>query len=191
MPIPPNTALLLIDIQQGMDEPYWGRRNNPDAERNIAALLAAWRRTHRPIIHVQHMSVMPGSPLRPGQPGNAFKPEAQPAPGEPVFQKTVNSAFIGTPLESHLRDRKIQDLVIIGLTTDHCVSTTVRMAANLGFKAILVSDGTATHDRTGPDGTKYSADQIHQTELASLHGEFATVKKTDEVLAELGAVGAA
>jgi len=186
MPISKTTALLLIDIQQGLDEPRWGKRNNPDAERNIAALLKAWRETHRPIIHVQHMSVMPGSPLRPGQPGNAFKPEAIPAPGEPIFQKTVNSAFIGTPLEAHLRERQIEDLVIIGLTTDHCISTTVRMAANLGFKAILVSDGTATHDRTGPDGTKYSADQIHKTELASLHGEFATVKKTSEVLAEIG-----
>jgi nicotinamidase-related amidase len=191
MPITPNTALLLIDIQQGLDEPRWGKRNNPEAERNIAALLAAWRKTHRPIIHVQHMSQVPGSPLRPGLPGNAFKPEALPAPGEPVFQKTVNSAFIGTPLESHLREKKIQDLVIIGLTTDHCVSTTARMAANLGFNAIVVSDGTATHDRTGPDGTKYSADQIHKSELASLHGEFATVRRTDEVLAELGAVGAA
>jgi len=186
MPISTTTALLLVDIQQGLDEPRWGKRNNPDAERNIAALLKAWRETHRPIIHVQHMSVTPGSPLRPGQPGNAFKPEALPAPGEPIFQKTVNSAFIGTPLEAHLRERKIQDLVIIGLTTDHCISTTTRMAGNLGFNTILVSDATATHDRTGPDGTKYSADQIHQTELASLHGEFATVKKTAEVLAEMG-----
>jgi nicotinamidase-related amidase len=181
-----NTALLLIDIQRGLDEPRWGKRNNPQAERNIAALLAAWRRTHRPVIHVQHMSREPDSPLRPERPGNAFKEEAVPDPGEPIFQKSVNSAFIGTELEAHLRDRRIGSLVLVGLTTDHCVSTTARMASNLGFETVVVSDGTATFERTGPDGNHHSAEQMHQIGLASLHGEFATVRRTDEVLADVG-----
>lgn len=174
-------------MQQGLDEPRYGERNNPSAEQNIAALLAAWRQTQRPIIHVQHMSTNPDSPLRPDLPGNAFKPEALPQAGEPVFQKTVNSAFIGTALEAHLRAHAIETLVVVGLTTDHCVSTTTRMAANLGFTAILISDGTATFERTGPDGEHHSAEQMHRRELASLHGEFATVRRTDEVLAELKA----
>ncbi len=180
-----NTALLLIDVQQGMDDAYWGARNNPDAERHIVALLTAWRRKKRPVIHVQHMSQTPNSPLRPDQPGNIFKPEAAPRNGEPVFQKTVNSAFIGTPLESHLREHRIDTVVVVGLTTDHCVSTTTRMAANLGFNAIVVSDGTATFERTGPDGEHHSAEQMHRLALASLNGEFATVRRTSEVLAEL------
>lgn len=184
MPLSTNTALLLIDVQQGLDDPRYGERNNPGAERNIAALLAVWRRTHRPVIHVQHMSVEPDSPLRPERPGNAFKPEAIPRPGEPVFQKTVNSAFIGTTLESHLHDRKIDTVVLVGITTDHCVSTTTRMAANLGFTAIVVSDGTATFERTGPDGEHYTAEQMHRLALASLHGEFATVRRTSDILAE-------
>lgn len=187
MTLPANTALLLIDVQQGLDDPRWGERNNPDAERNIAALLAAWRRTHRPVIHVQHMSQQPDSPLRPDRPGNAFKLEALPVPGEPIFPKTVNSAFIGTALEAHLRAQQIDTVVVVGLTTDHCVSSTTRMAANLGFSTIVVSDGTATHDRTGPDGDRHSAEQIHQLALASLHGEFATIRRTSDVLAELDA----
>jgi len=186
MTISSNTALLLIDIQQGLDDAYWGARNNPDAERHIAALLAAWRHAKRPVIHVQHMSQTPNSPLRPQQPGNAFKPEAAPKPGEPVFQKTVNSAFIGTTLEAHLRDHRIDTVVVVGLTTDHCVSTTTRMAANLGFTAIVVSDATATFERTGPDGERHSAEQMHKLALASLHGEFATVRRTSEVLEEFG-----
>jgi nicotinamidase-related amidase len=186
MTLSANTALLLIDIQQGLDEPRLGKRNNPGAERNIAALLRAWRQTHRPVIHVQHMSQEPDSPLRPDRPGNALKPEVLPVAGEPLFQKTVNSAFIGTALEAHLRDRQIDTLVCAGLTTDHCVSTTVRMAANLGFTVILVSDGTATFERTGPDGEHHSAEQMHQLALASLHEEFATVQRTDEVLAAIG-----
>ena len=187
MTISANTALLLIDIQQGLDDAYWGARNNPDAERHIAALLSAWRHKKRPVIHVQHMSQTPNSPLGPHQPGNAFKPETAPQSGEPVFQKKVNSAFIGTSLESHLRDHRIDTVVVVGLTTDHCVSTTTRMAANLGFTAIVVSDATATFERTGPDGEHHSAEQMHRLALASLHGEFATVRRTSEVLAELGA----
>jgi nicotinamidase-related amidase len=186
MTVPNDAALLLIDVQKGFDEPRWGDRNNPDAEGNIAALLSVWRRTGRPVLHVQHMSREADSPLRPGQSGNAFKPEAMPRAGEPVFQKSVNSAFIGTNLESHLRARGIDSLVIVGLTTDHCVSTTARMAANLGFRTMVVSDGTATFGRTGPDGTRYAAEEMHRTGLASLHGEFAAIRRTDEVLAEIG-----
>jgi len=180
-----NTALLLIDVQQGLDHPRWGARNNPDAERNIAALLAAWRQERRPVIHVQHMSREPDSPLRPDRPGNAFKPEAVPQPGEPVFQKTVNSAFIGTTLEAYLRTHRIDTIVVVGITTNHCVSSTVRMAANLGFTVVVVSDGTATFERTGPDGDHHTAEQMHRVALASLHGEFATVRRTSEVLAAL------
>jgi len=187
MTLPADAALLLIDIQQGLDEPRYGVRNNPDFERNVAALLAAWRRSRRPVLHVQHMSVTPGSPLRPGLPGNALKPEALPVPGEPLFPKSVNSAFIGTGLEAHLRAHGIGTVVMIGLTTDHCVSTTARMAANLGFTTVVVSDGTATHGRRGPDGERFSAEQIHRAELASLHGEFATVRTTADLLVDLDA----
>ena len=189
MTLPENAALLLVDVQRGMDDPRWGKRNNPDAERNIASLLAAWRQRRRPVVHVQHMSIEPDSPLRPERPGNAFKPEAVPQPGEPVFQKTVNSAFIGTDLETHLKSRRIDTVVIAGITTDHCVSTTARMAANLGFTAIVVSDGTATFERTGPDGDHHSADEMHRFALASLHGEFATIRRADEVLADIGSSG--
>ena len=178
-------ALLLIDVQLGLDDPAWGRRNNPGAERNMAALLAAWRASGRPVIHVQHMSRRPDSPLRPGLPGNALKPEVAPADGEPLFRKDVNSAFIGTGLEEHLRARGIASLVIVGLTTDHCVSSTARMAANLGFEAVVVSDATATFERVGPEGERLRADEMHRAALASLHGEFATVRRTREVLAGL------
>lgn len=185
MPLP---ALLLIDIQTGLDDPRWGQRNNPEAEQRMLELLGAWRARSAPVIHVQHMSTTPGSPLRPGQPGNAFKPGFAPSPGEPLFQKTVNSAFIGTDLEAHLRRAGIGALVIVGLTTDHCVSTSTRMAGNLGFDAVVVSDATATFERTGPDGAHHPAEDMHRLALASLHGEFARVRTSAEVLADLAAV---
>jgi len=107
---------------------------------------------------------------------------AMPVPGEPLFAKTVNSAFIGTTLERHLREHGIGRLVIVGHTTDHCISTTARMAANLGFAVTVVADATATHERVGPDGAHHAAEVMHQLALASLHGEFAAIRTTAEVL---------
>ena len=177
-----NKALLVIDVQKGFDDPYWGNRNNPHAESNIALLLAAWRRKQLPVIHIQHCSVEPDSPLRPDHPGNEFKEEAQPLTGEQRFTKTVNSAFIGTNLEHYLNEQGITHLVVVGLTTDHCVSTSTRMAGNLGFEVTLVADATATFDRAGPDGVEYTADEIHRIHLASLHNEFCKVQSTERVL---------
>jgi len=181
----PNATLIVIDVQEGFDEPRWGRRNNPQAESNIRTILAAWRKAGMPIIHTQHCSTETDSPLRPGAPGNEIKEIASPLPTEPVLKKNVNSAFIGTDLESRLRTNRVDTVILVGITTDHCVSTTARMAANLGFNTYVISDATATFDRRGPDGKDYSAEEIHAANLASLHKEFATVIDTETLLDRL------
>ena len=180
--LPINAVLVVIDVQSGFDHPKWGTRNNPEAEANVAKLLEIWRQTLRPVIHVRHMSLEPDSPLRPGQPGNEFKALAAPLERERVEEKSVNSAFIGTNLEQHLRENHWNTVVIVGLTTDHCVSTSARMSGNLGFRTYVVSDATATFNRRGSDGEDYLAENVHAYALASLHDEFATVVKTVDVL---------
>lgn len=180
--IPQNTALIIIDVQKGFDEPVWGTRNNPQAEENIAKLLEAWRKNGRPVFHIQHMSLSPTSPLNPAHPGNAIKDALQPQAGESLIQKNVNSAFIGTDLEQQLRRIGCNALVIVGLTTPHCVSTTTRMAGNLGFETCLVADATAAFELIGHDWRKYSAQEIHDVTLATLNGEFATVVETETLL---------
>ena len=180
-----ESALLVIDVQQGMDNPRLGKRNNPDAEKRIADVIAAWRAAGKPVIHVQHDSVEPQSELRPDRPGNAVKPEGKPIEGEPVFRKNVNSAFIGTNLESYLRERGIDSLVMVGLTTEHCVSTSARMAANLGFGVTIVADATAAFEHKGYDGKHYSAEEVHNVELANLNREFATIRESRDVVAEV------
>lgn len=178
-------GLIIIDVQNGFDDPSWGTRNNPRAEDNIKKLLDAWRNADFPVFHVQHLSQEEGSPLAPNTAGCEFKESTRPQPGEMVIQKTVNSAFIGTDLEARLRGKGIETVVIVGLTTNHCVSTTTRMAGNLGFKAFVVADATACFDCKGHDGKHYSADEIHSISLANLHEEFASAVDTVPLLESL------
>jgi nicotinamidase-related amidase len=175
-------TLLLIDVQTGLDSPDLGKRNNPQAEQNIARLLAKWRKKDWPIVHVRHDSIEPQSKLRPDSPGNTIKTEAKPLADEIVFGKSGNSAFIGSGLEQYLREREVDKLVVVGLTTDHCVSTSVRMAENLGFDVTVVVDATATFERTGYNGIHYSAENIHQINLLSLQNEFCKIQSTEELL---------
>jgi nicotinamidase-related amidase len=180
-------ALILVDIQKGFgDINYWGgQRNNPDAERRAGELLELWREHGLPICHIQHCSTILISPLHASNPGNAFQDIVAPRPGEVVFRKQVNSAFIGTDLQAWLVRAGIRKLIIAGLTTDHCISTTARMSGNLGFETFIVADATATFNKTGMDGQHYSAELIHDTALASLSMEFAQVVSSEWITHEI------
>ena len=184
-PLEQDTALIVVDMQKGFDDPSWGARNNPMVELRVASLLQHWRAASAPVLHVHHRSISPQGCFRAGTAGIEPKPQAIPQDGESVYQKSVNSAFIGTTLEADLRQRRIATLVIVGLTTNHCVSTTVRMAGNLGFTTYVVSDATATFDRAGADGRLRSAADVHNAALGDLHIEFAEVVDTGTVMPAL------
>jgi nicotinamidase-related amidase len=161
--LPHNAALLVIDLREGHDVPRGtARRNNPAMEGNIARLVEAWRASGRPVLPVEHTARWPGAPLH-------------------------YSAVVGTNLEGELARRGIGTLVLTGLATDRCVSTTARMAANFGFTTYVVADATATFERLGPGGRRHGADEVQAIALAELNGEFATIVDTASVLAALGA----
>lgn len=177
-----NPVLLLIDVQKTWSDPAWGPRNNESAEDNIAALLHWWRRHDIPRIIVQHHSKSPASRLAMGQPGCALRSEVTPEPGELLLTKSVNSAFIGTNLEDVLIANGWTDVVVVGLTTVHCCSTTIRMGANLGFKMSAVADAMATFDAKTLQGQTVPAEIMHQVELAALNDEFATILNTKDLI---------
>jgi len=189
VPLPRNAALIVIDVQRAIDHPSWGERNNPLAERLMAALLAAWRESGRPLYHVRHDSTEPESHYRPGQPGHEFKAEVMPLPGEAVVAKRTNSAFIGTPLEAILRKAGVQTLIVAGVITNNSVEATVRMAGNLGFETFLVEDAVFTFGKRDWSGTWRTASEVHAMSLANMDGEYASVVSAAAVLSAAAAPG--
>lgn len=177
-------ALLLIDIQKGFDDiEYWGgQRNNLCAEGNAGRILTLAREGGLPVFHIQHCSPLLASPLHKTKGGNAFKDVVAPMKNEKIIKKNVNSAFIGTDLREQLDRIKIKKLIIAGLTTDHCVSTTTRMAGNFGYETYLAEDATATFNKKGLNGQNFTAELIHETALASLKDEFARIVSTEFLL---------
>jgi nicotinamidase-related amidase len=179
--LPRDAVLLVIDVQKGFDQ--FPHRNNPHLEANVLRLQEAWRKAGRPLWHVRHDSVEPKSVFRPGLPGNAYKPETVPRPGEPVIPKSVHSAFIGTDLDARLKAAGVRTLVVCGIQTNFCVATTARMAGNLGYTTFVAGDACATFPQRLLDGRQVDAQAVHDLALAELHGEFATVVATADLVA--------
>jgi nicotinamidase-related amidase len=181
------TALVVIDLQRAFDDlDAWspnGHRDNPDCEANVARLVAAWHEHGRPLVLVRHDSVEDGSPLAPGTPGNAFKPELDGVEPDLLVTKDVNAAFFGEPdLAAWLRDRGLARIAVCGIQTNHCVETTARVGGNLGFDVLMVADACHTFDRLAPDGSLVTAEELTRATLTSLHGEFATVVSTGDLV---------
>jgi nicotinamidase-related amidase len=157
-----STALLLVDVQEGVnDVKYYGgpsgKRNNDSAEENM-----------------RHNSRELNSPLKLSLETGKQIEGLDIHESDIVVDKDVNSGFIGTSLELELRRSGIDRLVVMGFYTNYCIETTVRMAGNLGFDTYLVHDACAAINTLGHDGTYYEADLVHNMSIASLHGEFCT-----------------
>lgn len=182
--IPADAVLLPIDMQRGFGAPGAPALNAlPDAP--ALRLLEAWRASGRVVIHVRHDSIEAGSAFRPGLPGHALREGFSPLPGEALVAKSVNAAFIGTDLDLRLRRLGAGTLVVFGLTTDRCVSTTVRVGANLGYRMIVAADACAAFDQPGLDGATIGGALVHAIHLATLADEFAEVASVSEIAASL------
>ena len=183
MRLPSDAALILVDLQLAIDDARWGPRNNPQAERTIAALLAAWREEGLPIVHIRHDSVEPDPPYRPDRPSHAFKPETAPRPGEAVVGKSGHSAFVGTSLEEALDGVGATTLVICGVLTHNSVEATARHAADLGYRVFVVADACWAVALADGAGCFWPAEIVHRVALACLSGEYAAVVDGETALA--------
>lgn len=182
-----STALLLIDVQKGVnDTGYYGgpngRRNNPEAESRIQSILTEWRRHGRQVAFTRHNSREEKSPLKISLESGEQLEGLEPAENDIVVIKDVNSGFVGTSLELDLRRAGIQRLLVVGFFTNVCVETTVRMAGNMGFDTYLVHDACATMNSVGLDGTYYDPQLVHDMSIAGLNGEFCTAISTEDAL---------
>lgn len=187
-----RTALVVVDVQRAFDDSHWwGQRDNPDCEANIAALVETWRNHDRPVVFVRHDSTDPDSPLHPGSPGNAFKPVLV---GEPdlLVVKSVNSSFHGSPdLHAWLQAEDLAGIAICGITTNHCCETTARVGGNLGYEVLFVLDATHTFDRPDLHGHLVPAAEIARMTALNLQGEFATVVATSDLVVPSPSTGPA
>jgi nicotinamidase-related amidase len=141
LPDRPNTALLVIDVQNGV---VGNSHNRDEVVGNIATLVEKARAEDVPVVWVQHSS----EELPKGSEKWQYVPELPQEPAEPVVHKRYGDSFEETDLEAVLAERKIGRLVVAGAQTDCCILATLHGAAVRGYDAILVKDAHTTEDLT-------------------------------------------
>lgn len=181
------SCLIIIDMQKGMARPEAGSRNNPDAQAHIGQLLHAWRTAGAHVVHVRHISRSATSPFAPGQSGVEFQDTLLPLTHEHVVEKNVTDAFIHSGLERWLRVRGVEELVLVGVSTNQSVEASARTAGNLGFRTVVVSDATFAFAMPDYAGVPRSAEEVHAMSLANLKEEYAAIMTTRDVLERIAA----
>ena len=181
-----STALVLVDLQN--DYFQGGAMELVDAEPAVsraALLLQAFRQRSLPVFHVQHIAKRPGATFfLPGTVGAEIHAAVQPSAGEVVVTKHFPNSFRETTLLDALRSVDASTLVVAGMMTHMCVDTTVRAAADLGFRCSLAHDACATRDLEF-GGQSVEARHVQLAYLAALEGSFASVRSTQALCAEL------
>ncbi|GAB6121986.1 cysteine hydrolase family protein [Dysgonomonas termitidis] len=178
-------ALLIIDMQNDYFE-YGANPLTGSLEASLKAkeILEAFRKDSLPVIHIQHLSVRPGSTFFvPNTAGAEIHKNVFPVDGERVITKNYPNSFRETPLLDYLISNGITDLVICGMMTHMCVDATTRAAKDFGFNCIVISDACATKDLEIQAQT-VSAKDVQYAFLAALDYFYSTVKTTREYLAQ-------
>jgi nicotinamidase-related amidase len=140
-----TTALVLVDVQQGMFDLPSPLHRGEEVVQRIAGLLGRARREGVPVVHIQHDGG-PGHVLSKDSTGWPQHPLVAPRVGEMVVEKHHSSAFHGTDLHRRLQEAGIDRLVVAGMQTEMCVDSACRGAAALDYRVVLVADCHTTFD---------------------------------------------
>jgi nicotinamidase-related amidase len=170
-----ESALVVIDAQREYVDGALPLPQAKPALDEIERLLARARRAGTPIIHIVHQG-RAGGAFAPGSTGASIAPQAVPAPGEAVVSKRLPNAFASTDLGDRVAALKRPAIIIVGFMTHMCVEATARAAIDLGLKATVVANATATRDLPDPlSGATVSATEVHRNALAAMADRFATI----------------
>jgi len=183
-----RSALLVIDVQDSFKATSrWERRGNPDFERNVAALVDAWREASLPVIFVLHTDDDPG--FETTSPHFRLMDFLTRRDGEPLLIKNTRNAFTSTDLQQRLEALGVTRVVITGIQTEQCCETTTRVAADLGYDADFVTEATQSFPIVNAEtGEELLPDEIfHRTEFV-LRKRFARIAKVSDLVAELSEV---
>jgi nicotinamidase-related amidase len=177
-------TLLIVDIQKdyfpGGAYPLVGPEQAATAAKRA---LEAFRDAGDPVVHIQHVWDEPDAEfMRPGTDGIEMHPDVAPAEGETVITKESPNAFLGTPLEQHLRSIGTEQLVVCGMMTSMCVDASARAASDLGFSVTVLADACAAPDLEFGD-VAVPAAQVGAAFLAALADSYGEVVSVDELLA--------
>jgi nicotinamidase-related amidase len=183
-----QSALLVIDAQDSFKVgPRWARRNNHDFERNVSALIDAYRAAGLPVIYFLHTDGDPG--FERDSVHLKLMDFLRPHASEPVLLKDTRNAFTSTTLQVKLLELGVRRLAITGISMEQCCETTTRVAADLGYAVDFVIDGTVTFPIPNHDapGEELGVTAIEERTVYALRGRFARIVRTDALVAELAA----
>jgi nicotinamidase-related amidase len=177
-----SSALLLIDIQNDyFPGGSMALEGADEAGAQAGKLLAAFRRAGQMVIHIQHLSLRPGSTFfLPGTPGAEIHACVAPQADEPVIEKHYPNSFRETTLMATLKEKGVDELVIAGMMTHMCVDATVRAAFDFGLRCRVAHDACATRALVF-NGETIPAAHVHGAFLAALQGIYATLGSVAEV----------
>jgi nicotinamidase-related amidase len=178
-----NTCLVLVDLQ---NDYFPGGKMEltgiEDVAENAQLLLAEFRKTELPIIHVQHISLPPNAFFfLPGTDGAKINKRVTPQKGETVVQKNYPNSFRNTSLLEILKNADVDTLVICGAMSHMCIDATTRAAFDLGFNCVVAEDACATMDLVFQNKIIKAA-EVHASFMAALSFPYAKVVLTKDVV---------
>jgi len=184
-----ESALLVVDAQDSFKvDPKWERRNNRDFERNVGALIDAYRAAGRPVIFFLHTDDDPG--FERASIHVKLMDFITVHDGEPVMLKDTRNTFTGTTLQAQLLALGVRRLAITGIQMEQCCETTARVAADLGYAVDFVIDATMTFPIKNWDvpGEELDVEAVEERTIYALRRRFARIVRTETLVAELEAL---